>query len=211
MSRKKKPSGNTMGSSRRSEANYLRSEGTQPSKSSIYIFCEGSKTERGYFRSLKAAYRLATVQVEAHPVGDPIGLVEYAIAHVGGQRQNDDQVWCVFDTERLGTHGDIDGACELARRNDVLVAVSNPCFEYWFLLHYECTDSPFEDADHVITRLRRYVPRYEKNMAMYACLGAKTPQALLNAGHLRELSPDAWDTRSNPSTSVDTLIKVLLP
>ena len=48
-----------------------------------------------------------------------------------------DEVWCLFDVEWPRNHPDLDKAVEHARRNDVSLAISNPCFELWLALHFD--------------------------------------------------------------------------
>ena len=45
-----------------------------------------------------------------------------------------DQIWCVFDVDN---HPDIPQALFEARQSDILVALSDPCFELWLVLHCE--------------------------------------------------------------------------
>jgi len=40
----------------------------------------------------------------------------------------------VFD---VGEHPKLPEALDLARRHEIAVAISNPCIELWFLLHFE--------------------------------------------------------------------------
>ena len=48
-----------------------------------------------------------------------------------------DAVWCVFDVDE---HPQIADARQMARANGIELAISNPCFELWLLLHFR--DSP---------------------------------------------------------------------
>jgi hypothetical protein len=56
-----------------------------------------------------------------------------------------DQVWCVFDVEygadQPARYG-LDEAIDNARRNQIATAVSNPCFEFWLLIHQEVVSAP---------------------------------------------------------------------
>jgi hypothetical protein len=45
-----------------------------------------------------------------------------------------DEVWCVFDVDE---HSHLAEAVRLAENNGINVAVSHPCFELWFILHYQ--------------------------------------------------------------------------
>lgn len=93
-------------------------------------------TEPAYIEALKQLdqiRRSATIRVEVRrPHGVPFSLVKAAVKHVGNEEI--DQVWCVFDVESP-PHPNLVEAVALAERHDVRLAVSNPCFELWLLLH----------------------------------------------------------------------------
>ena len=44
--------------------------------------------------------------------------------------------WCVFDVEAPKQHHGLNDAFQMARDNGIGVAISNPCFELWLILHY---------------------------------------------------------------------------
>ena len=212
MTRIRKPSGRHPFGSGRKEISYRRHRGSRSPERVILILCEGSKTEPQYFRHFKAANRLRTIPIEVIPGGedltDPIRLLEAAkkarVDHDCDQEH--DRVWCVFDAERKGTH-DLERVIRYARGNRLLLAISNPAFEYWCLLHYECTDRLFVNALEVIAALRQHIPRYDKSMDIYQCLGERTAQALGNAGLLRKRGGQDWSGCPNPSTGVDQLVQ----
>lgn len=122
-----------------------------------------------------------------------------------------DQAWCVFDTEQEGTHQGLNQIVAQAQRSQVRLAVSNPAFEYWYLLHFEDTNRPFQHASEVITRLCKYIADYDKSMDVFPHLGLFTSQAIRCATRLREQATESWDTFPNPSTGVDLLVRELIP
>ena len=74
-----------------------------------------------------------------------------------------DEVWCVFDVEGPEAGTPLDEAVRRARNGRVELAVSNPAFEYWYLLHFELTDKLFRDAADVIDDLRKHISDYDKS------------------------------------------------
>ena len=48
-----------------------------------------------------------------------------------------DEVWCVFDVEWPRNHPNLRQATEKAKARNVNLAISNPCFELWLVLHFE--------------------------------------------------------------------------
>ena len=80
---------------------------------------------------------------------DPKALVKRAIelkraANATGRGAARACVWAVFDRDE---HERFDEACQLARTNDIQLAVSNPCFELWAVFHYRDYGA-FIDRDH---------------------------------------------------------------
>lgn len=45
-----------------------------------------------------------------------------------------DQIWCVFDRDE---HPNFATAVTLAGKRGIKLAISNPCLELWFILHFE--------------------------------------------------------------------------
>jgi len=108
------------------------------------IYCEGEVTEPGYFHYIKQALRDSMLTIEVSKErGDPLKLVEAAAAHLQQAEQNVrrhkdenlrwDQVWCVLDVDQ---HQRMDDARAVAEKSGVRLAVSDPCFELWPLLHF---------------------------------------------------------------------------
>lgn len=105
------------------------------------ILCEGELTEPLYlkaFAALQEVRRIATLDV--HGMGyEPRRLVEEARAmkhNERRQRAGATEYWCVFDVEAPRRHARLDEAVRMARDNGINVAISNPCFELWLVLHY---------------------------------------------------------------------------
>ena len=110
------------------------------------MFCEGQRTEPDYLKVLKrepAVRDVASVDIRIHEgtLGSaPLTLVA-AAAHARTSSDRDmseiDEVWCLFDVEWPRNHPNLEEAIALADSNNVKVAVSNPCFELWLLLHFQ--------------------------------------------------------------------------
>jgi hypothetical protein len=109
------------------------------------VFCEGSETEPAYLEALRrepVIRETAAVElrIEYQAAGSaPLTLV--TLAAEARRRALDaeeeiDEFWCVFDVEWPRNHPNLSAARDLARRNGISLAVSNPCFELWLLLHF---------------------------------------------------------------------------
>jgi hypothetical protein len=106
------------------------------------VFTEGISTEVIYLTHWKRLYRGTTVVTVADVHGVPMSLVKAA----SDQKRADsrdarkgrgdafDHYWCVFD---VNSHPNLESALDMAASNDIQIALSNPCLELWFLLHFE--------------------------------------------------------------------------
>lgn len=104
----------------------------------VLVLCEDSKASIAYLNDAARHFR-ASPSVSIIHAGrtDPLGIVQEALK----QRTRWDEVFCVID--RNGHHN-FDAALQAAIGHDgVVVAPSYPCFEYWLLLHFTYTRSPF--------------------------------------------------------------------
>ncbi|MCK4721516.1 RloB domain-containing protein, partial [bacterium] len=156
-------------------------------RKAVLIVCEGSVTEPYYFRDLCEYLGLERfhIQIEKGKHGlTPIGVVNKAfekdcerteLSKEGPGMVEFDQIWCVFDRDQ---HRSIKEAlAEINRLNRVqnkytddlvnheprfYAAYSDPCFEYWLLLHFVETTSQFENCKKVIKELKNYI-RYTKS------------------------------------------------
>jgi hypothetical protein len=132
----------------RTESLRRRTETRTPRKT-LVLFCEGERSEPDYFEALKRepqVRELAAVDVridEDSAGSDPLTLVRAAICareRAQGAEGEIDEFWCVFDVEwktYRRNHPTLMEAVRLAHDNDIRLAISNPCFELWLVLHFK--------------------------------------------------------------------------
>lgn len=181
-------------------------------RQSVLAFTEGKKTEPVYLAHWHRMHRTrVTVTIDDFH-GAPLQLVKTAVAQRSadlrsakrGKGDAYDQYWCVFDIDE---HPHVDQALQLAASSQISIAVTNPCIELWFLLHFQdqtanlhrhkaqaissdllgCTKVPTAAA---LTELAR---RYED---------ARRRAQALDRKHELDGSPP----RSNPSSSLWQLV-----
>jgi hypothetical protein len=142
-------------------------------------------------------------------------IVDYAAKR--GQAEDFDRTFCVFD--RDGHAGYDQALRRIAELNSVgrniTPVTSWPCFEVWFLLHFEYTARPFSRVqgssacERVIRELRRHLPRYEKgSAALYDDLLPYQQNAITHAHRLERENVRTGST--NPATGMHTLVSYLL-
>lgn len=125
----------------------------------MHVYCEGKKTEPNYLQSYidsKNDSRLrSVVRIEDTNKNTPVQLVEEAIKDKNsGNNPAGDAYWVVYDRESIHKYSDDlhERAYSLAAQNDVSIALSNVCFEYWLLLHFTNTNAPYASFDDLIAQ-----------------------------------------------------------
>ena len=180
----------------------------------ILIVCEGT-TEREYLDGFWHATRNPRVTIRISPeTGDPKTLVEVAKqirqdAEDEAHRERDDNraydsVWCVCDVD---DHSRLANARQMACDNGIKMAISNPCFELWLLLHFR--DSPgMQHRDKVKQMLAKYVPEYDKHVE-YRTYSMGYAEAVTRAKRLDRSAESDGDAGRNPTTDVYELTELI--
>ncbi len=173
----------------------------------ILIVCEGKRTEREYFEGFALAYRrLVDVRI-AREHGVPRTLVNIAKnykeeAEDAAKRERDgnlayDSVWCVFDVD---DHPHVADALQMAQDNGIKLAISNPCFELWLLLHFR--DGPgMQHREKIVKLLSKYVSGYDKGVE-FTAYSAGYQQAVARAKRMDQSDQSLGDLGCNPTTRV---------
>jgi len=200
---------------------YKRREGSKEPRKSILIVSEGSKTEPIYFNSLKNKLRLAMVDVEIVGEGAAaITVVNRAIELRGERRRVAktsvgrsayDVVYCVIDVEAPKAES-LSRAVNKAEGNKLEVILSNPCFEYWYILHFRKTSAPFGTSQEAKSALRREHRSYcESDTTIFDVVYPKTADAIKHSKEvLKEQHNDVEDLSDcNPSTHVHKIVEYL--
>jgi hypothetical protein len=184
----------------------------------VLIITEGEKTEPNYLKALRDRFNLAAKVIEiVHPEGtDPLTLTRKAV-ELRDQRKKTakkgysveyDEVWVLFDLEKPNDERRrlAKEAMSLPVAKGLKFALSDPCFEYWLLLHDEYTTALFSDCDSVIKRLKPHLPNYTKGQKISPEFLAKVPVAVKHAMRCRIYHRTAT-TSGNPSTDVDLIVR----
>jgi hypothetical protein len=110
-----------------------------------------------------------TIDIIGNDCGSaPISIVDFAL----GKQNEYERIFCVFDKD---THPSYKEAIDKIKRarlksgHSLQAMDSIPCFEYWMLLHFEYTTTPFSASgkksvcDALIQRkLSKHIPDYTK-------------------------------------------------
>lgn len=151
----------------------------------IYIICEGKETETKYFKH----FRSRNCLVDIVPISSKHKAAEHLVKHAKSLlSQSDyfpkdgDQLWCVFDCDD-NTNAELTNAVAYAEKHGYKIAYSNPCFEYWYLLHFVKQNSYLNGADEVLRLLQSKgrLEKYEKSLDVFADLLPHQSEAVLRA------------------------------
>ena len=181
----------------------------------ILIICEGEKTEKNYFQRLKEFLNLISVSIEILPSPHPTPMQVINYAEQKAKEVSEyDEIYCVFDRD---THGDFDKALAKAKsmrlENATLEAiVSDPCFEFWILLHFTKITPNLSTNQSPCKALQKHkdfkenLPRYSKDYDFKDIIASHLPTAIKNAKAVNKAN---LPTRQSPYTEVVRLVENL--
>ena len=113
-----------------------------------------------------------------------------------------DEVWCVFDVD---DHPGINDAQQMARASGIKLAISNPCFELWLLLHFR--EPPGAQDRHTIQdMLKTHVREFDKSID-FELFRPHCEVAIKRAHSLDRLAVQVNKPGRNPTTGVYKLLK----
>lgn len=184
-------------------------------KRRFLLYCEGRETEPSYFKGLMNFLRSSLIEIEiGEQQKDPKGLVELAKAHReearrAARREKDesllyDEVWCVFDVDE---HARLNDAIQQASALSIDLAISNPRFELWLLIHFRDQWAYIEGAN-VQSAVRKLIPGYDKRVD-YSLISGKGAAAIKRAATMERRAKENGDSDGNPTTGVWRLVSEL--
>jgi hypothetical protein len=201
----------------RSIESLKRQKGNRAQYDYARIVCEDSKTEPYYFRGLCNSLGLnpANIKISGCPNGnDPFSLVNYA-QEIFEQEPDHDRIYCVFDKENSNYQGALNKIQELFSKGVPIYAVpSVPCFEYWLLLHFEESTSPYAikngktPGEQLKSKLKKHIDSYFPcDKEIYEKTKKHTDIAISRAKRINKLQSEYG--ADNPSTKVYELVEYL--
>jgi len=173
----------------------------------VLVVCGAERTEFDYFNVLRKqrgslTLRVVVVRQSKGKGKDPEKVVRQAVQRNLDAADSYDEVWCVLDVDEFV----LDGAVDAAGDAGVQLAVSNPCFELWLLLHHETCGASLTPSE-VTRRLRRHVPRYDKRSLVFAHFAAGVDDAVERGRRLDAGTAVGPNPSSGVWLLVDTIMK----
>lgn len=180
------------------------------------IVTEGEKSEPQYFRIVKQYVDVDTFVKIVPPQSkaaatDPLTLLKRArtILPTVSDSIREVQTWIVCDRD-VWTKDQLDAVYRWANENAADkhgLAMSNPKFEYWLLLHFE-NGSGLKSVADCDLRLKTFLPGYDKGIPERLITEESIRQAVKRAGQ-RPSTKGSWP-KNLGETTVHLLIKELL-
>lgn len=127
----------------REREEFFRESNTTAREKIFILAFEGNKTEEKYFSEFKNSNKFNNELIYLHLLKRVDNDTKSAPIHVFNklirEAKNEfnfnkgDELWMIIDTDKWKNIHDIIKACN--NMDNMFVAVSNPCFEFWLLLH----------------------------------------------------------------------------
>ena len=164
-------------------------------KPTFFVFCEG-ETEEAYIKYLRSSYRLP---IEIDPKVAGSSITNRYISEYKKHRpvHPKDKTFLIYDC-------DVEALMKkLHEIKDADLLSSNPCFEFWYLLHCQNQTTSLT-SDDCISKLKSNISRYKKGVLddkLKSLLVEKKSKAIERA--------KAFPEFCNPSTKVYLLVEEL--
>jgi len=155
----------------------------------LWIFCEGH-TEKRYFENIRITERLR-LKIKSK-VSDTTAkqIVEEASKFMGSKDFDNDRdiIACFFDKDNETQNSDeVLTQAKNQAGNKILLAYSNPCFEYWILCHKGYYPSESYDQDQVYNLVKQKLKiDTKKELKLYEKTKDNINVAKINAKKIQE-------------------------
>lgn len=176
------------------------------------IATEGSKTEKQYFEGLTGMCRGVVVSIKCLPsrgASSPEYVLQRMKSYISKERLMDgDEAWLVVDKDEW-EESKLDRLAQWADEKEQYgLALSNPKFEYWLLLHFEAGNG-ITSSTQCSQRLKQHLPEYDKNIDMRKISKEMVCLAMVRGG-LRDAPVCIGWPRNMGVTTVYRLVKKIL-
>ncbi len=191
------------------------SKSIKPTNKRIAVVGDG-QTEKIYFDKLKEVEGLRNVSLKPDlpkNVGSYKGVFDKAESLYA---QGYDEIYCLIDMDKVLSDNTLAKYLIEKKRIEkkgILVFESNPCTEFWFLIHFVGTAKPFSNCESVEKELQKYFPSYVKNQQylvqsnIYKVLKPNLLKAVRNGELIERTQTENYSSKSE----IFKLIKILLP
>lgn len=193
--------------------NYSRREGVRNSRL-IIIAAEGECTETIYFKALRdyaQNSRVHIVLLEREEKQKHNSSPEFVFAQLSRYKSEnpieyDDELWLVIDRDKWSLKSLKIVAQNCAQDSVCHLALSNPCFELWLLLHFVDVEMESDDekilllhnakigasTTYLQRRMQKVLPGYKKSNYAADVMVMNVKEAIRRAEHLDVNKRTRW-------------------
>ncbi len=182
----------------------------------IKIYFNSLETEYNYFKEIKDKlenFKIIDLKLEIEKAQSkggksPLELLEYSVLN----KNEKEETWIVFDKDEF----EIDNVLIKAKRYNINSAFSNPCFELWFLNHFDYRETFLSTKECLKLTKEKFKKElkkeYEKNEKWFKILENKTEKAVRNSKRQhKEIEKNiSSPNKQNPCTLIYILAEKLL-
>jgi len=194
-----------------------RKRGIRDASPRFFICCEDGKSAPQYFEVLRKYHKYSPQSFVVDKISygtDPCSVVDRAVDFKKELEKNEDlceedgdRVWVVIDVDQ---HQGMNDACQRAQSSDIEILISNPCFEYWILLHFEDTAPGVHDCNELIKKhLKRHLKDYDKGKTDYRDFIDRADEAAIRAERQFKAKAESDPIKCCPCTMIYKLIQAL--
>jgi hypothetical protein len=193
----------------RGRRKFSRPLGQRRYRKLFVIAVEGAKTEPSYFANFQNQNSVFRVKcLRAKSDSSPEQVLKRMLVFLDQQKlQARDEAWVVVDRDAWEEE-QLRRLLEWARSAPNFgLALSNPKFEYWLLLHFEDAIG-VSSARDCSTRLERYLPGYDKGVPVRAISPEQIASAIERAR--RRDTPPCPDWPRSAGSTVYRLVEHII-
>lgn len=185
--------------SERIKSRFRRQIGQRRYKKMYIISTEGTRTEPAYFQLFNNNKSVICVKcLKGNDKSSPISVLKRMKKYLQEEGlKSSDEAWLVMDKDQWTESQLIELYHWSEEKKNYGLAVSNPNFEFWLLLHFEGGSQI--TANQCLKRLRRYMPEFDKNLDIRTITSKMIMQAIKRAKELDNPPCEDWP-RSSTST-----------
>lgn len=139
---------------------FSRKSASRDRKIRFLIATEGHITEEIYFKALAKQVTVEIKSIPSKHKSNPTSVLNKILTADDKLEKNDER-WIVIDTDLWGEK-ELSGVLVECNKNNIGMAVSNPQFEFWLLLHLD--DGRGANTKRAcLDRLDHHIPNFSEN------------------------------------------------
>ncbi len=188
---------------------FKRLPGKRAYRKMFVIAVEGKKTEQDYFHILNSQNSVIHIHcIKSSNQSSPSHVLKRMDNYLKQQSlRKTDEAWLVIDRDMWSETQLSELYRWSQRQTNYGLALSNPKFEFWLLLHFE-DGNGIATPRECSTRLEKYLPNYQKAININNITVERIDNAIKRA--IKKDKPPCVDWPRNPGTTVYRLVEKII-